>query len=248
MIPAPFKRYNGGKSGNGTYQTIINLLPPMVRFVSPFVGNGGVERRLRLPQQVILNDSNDHVINQWENTIGKNQQFRSVTLKNVDGLELIKQYAKDDTSTLIYCDPPYLFESRVSQKNLYKHEWEYDDHVNFLNLALTCKCNVVISHPPHILYENMLQSWNVHDYQSMTSSGKKMWDRVWYNYLPPFVLQDYRYLGSTYRQREIIKNKTQRHLQKLEQLPLTHLQGILSATIQKYGERSAELIKQYESK
>lgn len=246
MIPAPFKRYNGGKSGNGTYQTIINLLPPMMRFVSPFLGNGGVERRLRLPKEVIFNDINDHVIKEWKKVIATNAKFRSITLKNIDGLQLIQQYANDDKGTTIYADPPYLFESRVSQKKLYKDEWNYEDHVSFLAMANTCKCNVVISHPPHILYENMLKDWNVYDYQSMTSSGKKMWDRVWYNFLPPFVLQDYSHLGNTYRQREIIKNKTTRHLQKLEQLPLTHLQALLSATIQKYGERSAELFKQFQ--
>lgn len=246
MIPAPFKTYNGGKSGSGTYQTIINILPPMKTLVSLFVGNGGVERRLRLPELSIFNDSNDHVINQWQKIIGKQPQYKGVKLKCTDGLDLMIDHHHDNTETLIYADPPYLFESRISQQKLYKQEWDYDDHVTFLQIALRCKCNVVISHPPHILYENMLQDWNVVDYAKITN-GKKTHDRVWFNYLPPFVLQDYRYLGNTYRQREVIKNKTKRHLEKLEQLPLTHLQALLSATIQKYGDRSVELIKQFEN-
>src|SRR4029077_20992344 len=37
--------YNGGKNGNGTYQQIINLIPPHKIYIEPFVGSGGIYKR-----------------------------------------------------------------------------------------------------------------------------------------------------------------------------------------------------------
>jgi DNA adenine methylase len=238
MIPAPFKRYNGGKSGNGVYQTIINLLPPMQTFASAFVGNGGIERRFNLPKENYFFDINKTVTDAWKNVLkgyNKKNPNKKINMHNEDGLNGIALFTNDSKSTLIFCDPPYLFDTRVSQQKLYgQHEWDYDKHVLFLTMIKKVQPNVIITHPPHILYENMLQGWNVIDFTSMTSSGKKMFDRCWYNYPTPTILQDYTYLGKDYRQRELIKNKTTRHMTKLQRLPDAERNAILSAVINTY--------------
>ncbi len=51
----PFKSYNGGKAGNGTYQQIINYIPKHDVFVDAIVGNGGIFFNLNLPGLTIIN-------------------------------------------------------------------------------------------------------------------------------------------------------------------------------------------------
>jgi DNA adenine methylase len=245
MIPAPFKRYNGGKSGSGVYQTIINLLPPCSTFVSAFVGNGGIERRIKLPANSYFFDTNKEVVAAWKKILPVTWNkstgiINKIQVKCEDGLTAIGNFKNEDKSTLIFCDPPYLFDTRASQQKLYgNQEWSYEDHVLFLSMIKHCSCNVAITHPPHILYENMLHNWNVFDYEYRTSDkGKKMWDRVWYNYPTPTILQDYTYLGNNYRLRELIKKKTRRHMAKLKRLPDAERNAILSAVISEYGNSS----------
>jgi DNA adenine methylase len=229
-INAPYKRYNGGKSGNGTYQGIINHIPPIDTLVSLFTGNGGVERRINMRGgKVVINDVNADLIKRYNEIVAKmhGAEGRRITVWDFDGIELLEMLTSKDTpfslqftrqKTLIYADPPYLKDTRQSQQDLYVKEWGYDDHVRFLNLVKKAKNSwfkISINHPPHLLYENMLQGWNVYDYQSMTSSGKKMRDRLWYNYPPPTELQDYQYLGKDYRQREIISRRIKRQVSNI---------------------------------
>lgn len=242
MIPAPFKRYNGGKSGNGVYQTIINLIPPMSFFISPFVGNGGVERRINLPGISMFFDTNKTVVDAWKVALKgytKKNPGKKIDVINQNGLKAIGAYKGNEKTTFIFCDPPYLFDTRVSQQKLYgEHEWQYNDHVMFLTLLKRCTCNVMVTHPPHILYENMLQGWSVKDYTFIDSSGQKRFDRIWYNYPTPTILQDYTHLGADYRERELVKNKTARHMAKLKRLPDVERNAILSAVINEYGNSS----------
>lgn len=227
-IPAPYKRYNGGKGGNGTYQGIINHIPPIKRLVSPFTGNGGVERRINMRGgSIVINDIDKDVFERYDKTKKQwERQFLSAECLNSCGLALMECFAHFTppipcsstpaatiAQTLIYCDPPYLFDTRKSKQQLYIQEWQYDDHVRFLGYAKALSnkgYKIAISHPPHILYENALTGWNVYDYMSMTASGTKMWDRLWYNYPKPTELQDYQYLGKDYRQREVIARRLRR--------------------------------------
>lgn len=64
-----YKTYFGGKSGNGTYQTIINHIPPHEVFCSLFLGNCGVARRIRPAKINILNDLDVELIISWESAM-----------------------------------------------------------------------------------------------------------------------------------------------------------------------------------
>ncbi len=235
---SPHKRYSGGKGGSGVYQALINLIPPVDTFISACVGNGGVERHLKLPSHTILNDINPDVYAGWLKTIkipyykGKRITPFNLHYKDlVDMLGLCDVKAEhQQKSVLIYFDIPYLLDSRNSGRKMYDYEFTYDDHVEFLRLVNKLQCLVLINHPSHIIYENSLSSaagWHVTPFESVTSAGTKFKDNAWHNYpAPDTVLQDYRYLGTDYRQRELIKkrlNSLQRKfngLSKLEQAAL----------------------------
>lgn len=214
----------------------------MHTFVSAFVGNGGIERRFNLPANNYFFDTNPVVVDAWQAVLkgyNKKNPQQKIVVKKESGLTAIAAFKNDDKTTLIFCDPPYLFDTRVSQQKLYgQHEWSYEDHVMFLNLLKGSTCNIIITHPPHILYENMLTGWSIKDFTYINSAGNKCADRCWYNYPTPTILQDFTYLGSDYRQRELIKNKTTRHMAKLQRLPAAERNAILSAVINKYGNSS----------
>ncbi|MFD2581524.1 hypothetical protein ACFSR6_03420 [Pedobacter vanadiisoli] len=233
----PFNTYNGGKAGNGTYQQIINHIPKCDIFIDAMVGNGGIFYNLALPALTHINDIDPAVIAQHDVT-------RSATIvikSNVDYRSLIVKYNGNTGIVVGYFDPPYLFEVRKSKKPLYKHEWTKQDHIVFLAAARTADFNVVISHYPCELYDEALKGWHTHDFQSMTRNGLRT-ERIYMNYPPPVILQDFRYIGKDYRERQRIKRKIERHINRLEAMPVDERTAILSSITVKYSATAAKFI------
>jgi len=77
------------------------------------------------------------------------------------------------------------------------------------------------------LYAEALSDWNHFQFPAMTRGGLAT-ETVWYNYPPPVELHDYRYLGVGFRERERIKRKKQRWVNRLERMPLLERQALLS--------------------
>lgn len=235
-----YKTYNGGKAAHGTYQKIINLIPQCDVFIDGFLGNGGIFHNLKLPKLTIVNDIDPGVIDAFNckvlNTINT-----SLIVKNVCYGSLIKEYDNNLNRTVFYFDPPYMMETRKSKRKLYKFDWLDTDHDKFLTMANTVKSNCIISHYPCTKYDEMLKGWRTFDFESMTRQGLRT-ERVYMNFPKPDILQDYRYLGDDYINRQRIKRKIQRYLDKLESLEQDERTGILSAVIDKYNFASAQLI------
>lgn len=241
----PFKTYNGGKAGNGTYQQIINNIPKHDLFVDAMVGNGGIFLNLKRPGVTVINDVDGSVIKRFRDLIAKNDDYGhkdSLIVENDDYAGIIAKYECAADKVFFYFDPPYLKETRKSQRDLYKFEWEEEDHLRFLQAAVTVKSDVMISHYPCNLYNKALTKWRTHDFESQTRNGKAI-ERIYMNYSKPEVLQDFSYLGNDYRERQRIKRKIQRQLQKLKEMPADERTGILSAVIAKYDVTSAIILK-----
>lgn len=229
-----YATYNGGKNGNGTYQNIINHIPKHDIYVEPFFGNGGIYHNLKRPRLSVINDINPGIID------GLN--YGSCTkILNMDYQEVIYKYDYIVQGVFFYLDPPYLMETRKSQKRLYQFEFTESDHVQFLTMANTVKSNCMISHYPCKMYDDALKGWYTFDFESMTRAGLRT-ERIYMNYPPPTILQDFRYLGTDFTDRQRIKRKIERQLKKLEALPILERTGILSAVIDKYNSASAELV------
>lgn len=52
----PFKTYFGGKNSNGTYQSIINEIPPHNNLIIPFAGNCAITRIINSSAHIYLKD------------------------------------------------------------------------------------------------------------------------------------------------------------------------------------------------
>ena len=255
------KNYNGGKSGNGTYQTIINHIPPHNIYVEPFAGHCGIFRKIRRAPLSILNDIDAQVIydiklyleaiednckveiNFMQGNLFEKPAKPVVILRNNDYSVIIDRL-KDNPDAFIYCDPPYPMNKRISQSKLYKYDWEREEkHVEFLNKIVTSKAAVMISSYPNDLYNYVLSGWSKHEFYSTIHGGRKALEVIYMNYPKPVVLHDFQYLGANYRKREWLKNKVKRQLKKLNNLPEIERTAILSAIHNQFKDTIETLIK-----
>jgi DNA adenine methylase len=249
--------YPGGKNGAGVYQTIINLIPPHLVYIEPFLGGGAI---LRLKHPAALNigiDLDSAAIARFSEAIsgsrhsgrsgerarrpasktamgpGKrilspnpaipDRQFRFLC---EDGISFLKSYPFRGDE-LVYCDPPYMMETR--SRELYRFEMSDAHHVELLRVIKSLPCRVMISGYRTKLYFLDLASWNVTSFEAMTRGGHTATEYLWFNFPAPVALHDYRYLGANFRERERIKRKKLRWVNRLKRMPTLEKQCLLEA-------------------
>lgn len=257
-MPTKLPSYMGGKSGNGTYQNIINHIPPHKIYVAPFAGHDGIFQK-KLPAPVsILNDKDATVFDRWHSVLDRKQyqvcenfmqgtlfegpKLPVVILRNDDYKTIVSRFT-DNTDAFIYFDPPYKMETRRSKKNQYTFDFHTDgEHIELLQLATLANCNVMISAYESDLYNDMLRGWSTHRFMSMTRVGLKQ-EIIYYNYPKPTILHDFQYLGKNYRERERIKRKVIRFENKMDRLPETERAAILSNIIARHKTTVTRLIE-----
>jgi hypothetical protein len=247
--------YPGGKNGAGVYQTIINRMPPHSVYLEPFLGGGAI---LRLKEPAALNigiDLDSAVIakiSEWARARSRHVKSGDavLTVKNgdgglrrrptsktamydrqfrflcEDGISFLKSYPFTG-SELVYCDPPYMMETRT--RSLYRFEMTIQQHVELLDACCKLPCQVMISGYWTRLYSEVLRKWNSIQFEAMTRGGHTATEFLWFNFSPPIELHDYRYLGSNFRERERIKRKRLRWVNRLKRMPSLEKQCLLEA-------------------
>jgi hypothetical protein len=229
--------YPGGKAGSGVYQALINMMPPHSIYVEAFLGAGAVMLAKKTAHINIGIDLDDDCLIALEG-------YRA------SGLQLVKADATQwlaanplPPDALVYCDPPYLMETRKTKQARYKYEMTTRDHIDLLNVLIDLNCMVMISGYRSDLYLQHLQNWRVETFQATTRSGKSATEYVWLNFDPPFELHDYRYLGSDYRERERIKRKKTRWANRLRRQPPQERHALMAALEDLAAERRGEEIR-----
>jgi site-specific DNA-adenine methylase len=205
--------YPGGKNGSGVYQAIINLMPPHETYVEPFLGGGAIMRLKRTARLANIGIDVD---------AGALLEFECLDMPGVDlycrdALAWLRQ-AEEVTrpQTLVYCDPPYLWETRSSRRAYYRYEMgDEERHMILLKILLDLPCMVMISGYPSDLYDRMLADWRKVCYQARTRGGRTATECIWLNFPEPLELHDYRFLGGNFRQRERIKRRQNRWKDRL---------------------------------
>lgn len=129
---------------------------------------------------------------------------------------------------LVYCDPPYMHETR-GRKDRYEFEMSDVDHRRFLRVALELPAMVIISGYWTSLYAEMLAAWNHSTFQTTNRASQLTEEHLWFNYPRPIELHDYQYLGTNFRERERIKRKKARWVSKLSRMPMLERQAIAGA-------------------
>src|SRR5579885_910364 len=126
--------YVGGKSQAGVYQRIINLIPPHRVYIEPFLGSGAI-MRLKKPAEVnigiekgLLSEYIWGLLVLFERKLPKDCSFSRI---HGCGIEFLESY-RFSGQEFVYCEPPYLMETRRSRRRYYPCEMTEADHVRLL--------------------------------------------------------------------------------------------------------------------
>lgn len=109
------------------------------------------------------------------------KRLRGVQIDNRPAVEVIKRF--NYSNVLIYCDPPYMLETRHGEQ--YRHEMDEKDHEELLDLLLDHKGYVVISGYESELYNRKLAGWRKYETIAYSQVCSKKREVLWMNYDPP---------------------------------------------------------------
>lgn len=219
--------YPGGK-GN-LYQKIINLIPSHRVYIETHLGGGSILRHKLPACQNIGIDIDRDVLNVLSGyPLVKNGEDTRCYFVNADAATWLKGYDFQGDE-FIYADPPYVMETRRQHRQLYRYEYTTRQHAELLDILTAIPCRVMISGYWSGLYAERLADWHTASFEVRTRGGSWATEYLWMNYPTPTRLHDYRYLGDDYRERERIKRKKSRWVNRLRRMNLLERRAILSA-------------------
>jgi len=215
-------KFFGGKGK--TFQQLINLMPPHEVYIETHLGGGSVIRHKRPAKRNIGIEIDPKALEMWP----EEEKRSYMELIQADAVGYIKGY-RFSGNELVYCDPPYLRETRRnSKRKYYRFEYTVEQHLELLKVIKTIPCMVMISGYESDLYNEILKGWHIQTFQSAVRGGIHT-EWVWMNYSEPVELHDYRFLGNNFRARERIKNKKEKWVSKLKSMPILERQALLCA-------------------
>lgn len=106
------------------------------------------------------------------------ERLRGVQIENMPALDLIKRF--NYKNVLIYCDPPYMLETRHGKQ--YRCEMDDGDHEELLRLLLKHKGFVLISGYDTELYRDMLAGWIRYEATAYSQICSKKKEVLWMNF------------------------------------------------------------------
>lgn len=221
--------YDGGKGQDGVYQRIINQMPPHDLYLEPFLGQGSLLRHKRPSRMTVGIDRDPAVLEFWQQ-----HPQPGLYVHIGDGMEYLESHSFLP-NTLIYCDPPYVASTRRQHRPIYRYELEDSDHERLLKILIRLDCLVMVSGYWSELYADHLRNWRSISFQAVTRGGSLATEWLWCNFPEPTELHDYRYLGANFRDRERIKRKKARWVNRLRSMPTLERQA-LSAALAEVGE------------
>jgi DNA adenine methylase len=215
-----YMKYPGGKGS--VYKRLINLMPPHEVYIETHLGGGSIMRNKRPAQRNIGIEIDPKIIDLW-----RKREPLEFELIQDDALQYLKGY-QFTGKELIYCDPPYLRETRKKSKKLYRYEYTHEQHRALLELLCSLPCRVMLSGYESALYTEYLRGWHTHWYTVGCHHGTAV-EWVWMNYPAPVELHDYRYLGNNFREREKLKKRAKKWGRRLQSLPVLERQALFIA-------------------
>ena len=109
------------------------------------------------------------------------ERLLRVQIENRPATEVIQLY--DDKQTLVYCDPPYLHDTR-GDSSAYGFEMEEGEHVALAKVLHRCKGKVAISGYRNHLMDKLYKDWRRFDapLKQCHSIKKIRQECLWMNY------------------------------------------------------------------
>jgi len=220
--------YNGGKGASGVHQQIINKMPKHRVYIETHLGGGSILVKKKPAECTIAIEIDTAVIqNFMRYSIA--DYSGGISFVNENCINFLQTYNfKGDE--LIYLDPPYLFETRKNKSDLYKYEYDTNDHIELIEFINGLDCFIMLSGYESKLYSESLdpKKWHKFTFNAMTRAGVRT-EALWCNFNPDdYMKHDYSYIGKDFRERERIKRKSNRWINNLDKLPPDERNFILS--------------------
>lgn len=220
--------YLGSKAASGAFQTIISLMPPHDTYIETHLGSGAVMLRKPPAVKSIGIDLDAEAVARVSLTLQQEKFQGDVELLSRCSHDFLKEYPFTGNE-LVYADPPYLHDTRTSNKR-YRHEYTEDDHLALLDILKSLNCSVILSGYPSPLYDDALSDWNTKEYQSMTRGGVRT-EKLWFNYDHDAAYWA-SFAGNNFTDRQRIKRKAQRWAKNYSALPPGERRAILAALME----------------
>jgi site-specific DNA-adenine methylase len=210
--------YFGSKATSGLCQAIIALMPPHDTYIESHLGGGAIMQRKPPALRNIGIDRDQRVL----------EKFRCpYPVERIHGCAH-RFLAKYDYRgrELVYCDPPYLKQTRTSGR-CYRFDYEEQDHLELLGLLKKLPCQVIVSGYPSALYDQWLAEWESLELQVMNQGGVRT-EKVWFNFRCERVHWA-RYAGKNHTDRQRIKRKAESWARRYRTLPPGERLAVLAA-------------------
>ncbi|NGZ18009.1 DNA adenine methylase [Vibrio aestuarianus] len=218
--------YLGSKGASGAYQLIIGLMPPHNTYIESHLGSGVVMKKKPRSARSIGLDLCSKALSDFEHD--------GVETYQVDANQYLNQFDyKSNGETLVYCDPPYLPETRTS-KERYNFEYTRADHIKLLKTIRDLPAKVIISGYPSKLYDEMLSDWNKKEFQVMSRGGVRT-ECVWFNF-EPSSKHWATYAGKDFTDRQRISRKAERWAKKYQALSENERLAIMAALLESHSQ------------
>jgi DNA adenine methylase len=209
--------YFGSKATSGLCQAIIAMMPPHDTFIESHLGGGAIMKRKPPALRNIGIDLDPKAINDFECPY-------PVELFNECALSFLADYDYQG-SELIYCDPPYLQQTRTSVRR-YRFDYQEQDHIELLQLLKTLPCQVILSGYPSALYDKLL-GWQTNELQVMNQGGVRT-EKLWFNFTVD-RLHWASYAGRNFTDRQRIKRKATNWARRYKAMPRAERLAVLAA-------------------
>jgi site-specific DNA-adenine methylase len=210
--------YFGSKATSGLCQPIIALMPPHDTYIESHLGGGAIMKRKEPALRNIGIDLNQRALTKF-------QCAYPVELVRGCAHRFLADYDYRGRE-LIYCDPPYLKQTRSSSRG-YRFDYEEQDHLELLGLLRKLPCRVILSGYPSALYEQWLTGWHSLELQVMNQAGVRT-EKVWFNFTVDRVHWA-SYAGKNHTDRQRIKRKAHSWGRRYRELPPGERQAVLAA-------------------
>jgi DNA adenine methylase len=210
--------YFGSKATSGLCQPLIALMPPHETYIESHLGGGAIMKRKAPALRNIGIDLNQRALESF-------QCAYPVELIHGCAHRFLAEYDYQGRE-LVYCDPPYLKQTRTSCRR-YRFDYEDQDHRDLLALLKQLPCAVMLCGYPSALYEEALGGWQSLQLQVMNQAGVRT-EKVWFNFTIDRVHWA-RYAGKNHTDRQRIKRKAENWGRRYRALPPGERQAVLAA-------------------
>lgn len=201
-------RYPGGKGK--TYQHIINLMPVHRVYIETHLGGGAVIRHKLAAKKNIGIDADARAVAAWARA-----PLEHVDVRCQRAEDFLASYAFEGDE-LVYVDPPYHPATR-RQKRVYRLDYSEEDHERLATLLCELPCMVILSGYANPVYERVLGDWRTKTFEAKTHVDVRT-ETLWFNFEPPKLLHDSRYVGDDFRERQTIRRRLDRLQERITRM------------------------------